>query len=98
MPPDSPVPEQELTLERALADLFEQPTGDLYAQIEARVLRAAYLHCDRNQLATARLLGISRNIVRARLIACGVLKGPLRRAAHRRADKNQMVGAVAAAS
>ena len=32
-------------------------------------MRTAYRYCDRNQLQTARLLGISRNIVRARLIA-----------------------------
>jgi len=67
--------DEEHALERALERLFEKPSSDLYARIEARVLTAAYGYCDRNQLATARLLGISRNVVRARLIACGVLKG-----------------------
>jgi hypothetical protein len=42
------------------------------------VMRTAYSYCDRNQLETARLLGISRNVVRARLIQYGDLKGPLR--------------------
>jgi sigma-54-specific transcriptional regulator len=34
-------------------------------------MRAAYQYCHRNQLQTARLLGISRNVVRARLIELG---------------------------
>jgi sigma-54 dependent transcriptional regulator len=66
-------PEQEL--HSALLALFEKDRPNLYATIEATVMKAAYEFCDRNQLQTARLLGISRNIVRARLIQCGVLGG-----------------------
>lgn len=36
-------------------------------------MRTAYKYCQNNQLQTARLLGISRNIVRARLIQYGEL-------------------------
>ena len=36
-------------------------------------MRTAFEYCHRNQLETARLLGISRNIVRARLLQCGEL-------------------------
>jgi sigma-54 dependent transcriptional regulator len=37
------------------------------------VIKAAYEFCHRNQLQTAKLLGISRNILRARLIEYGEL-------------------------
>jgi len=63
----------ERDLQNALLALFEQEQPNLYATIEATVMKAAYEFCDRNQLQTARLLGISRNVVRARLIQCGVL-------------------------
>jgi len=64
-------PEREL--HNALLSLFEKERPNLYATIEETVMKAAYEFCDRNQLQTARLLGVSRNIVRARLIQYGVL-------------------------
>jgi len=64
-------PERELR--DALLALFEKEPPNLYASIEAAVMKTAYEFCNRNQLQTARLLGISRNIVRARLIQCGRL-------------------------
>jgi DNA-binding protein Fis len=45
----------------------------LYAEIDAAITRTAYEFCHRNQVQTARLLGISRNIVRAKLMQCGEL-------------------------
>lgn len=60
-------------LEAALRALFEQNPPDLYATIERTVIREAYAFCQRNQVHTARLLGISRNVVRARLIEAGEL-------------------------
>jgi sigma-54-specific transcriptional regulator len=66
------------SLEEALIALFDQELPDLYQRIEHEVMRAAYRYCDRNQLQTARLLGISRNIVRARLIESGELRGSVR--------------------
>jgi sigma-54 dependent transcriptional regulator len=65
----------ERQLRDALLALFEKEQPNLYTSIEAAVMKTAYEFCDRNQLQTARLLGISRNIVRARLIQCGVLSG-----------------------
>ena len=62
-------------LETALARIFETPTPRLFEQIEATVLRSAYAHTQKNQLATARLLDISRNVVRARLLQYGNLGG-----------------------
>jgi len=64
----------ERGLHAALLALFEETRPNLYASIEAAVMKAAYEFCDRNQLQTAKLLGISRNIVRARLIEYGELK------------------------
>jgi sigma-54-specific transcriptional regulator len=60
-------------LEDALLALFEDGRPNLYAEIENAITKTAYEFCHRNQVQTARLLGISRNIVRAKLIQCGEL-------------------------
>ncbi|SLM48986.1 Fis family transcriptional regulator [Nitrospira japonica] len=62
-----------LSLEAALQDLFERDTHQLYRLIDETVIRTAYDYCEKNQLRTARLLGISRNIVRDRLFRYGLL-------------------------
>lgn len=67
-------------LDALFRDLFESGCDNLYERIEHALLRAAYQHSERNQLQTARLLGISRNVVRARLIQYGELSGSLRSA------------------
>jgi sigma-54 dependent transcriptional regulator len=74
LPPGAASP--MLALESALLALFERPAPNLWTQIEDSVIRAAYNYSERNQLQTARLLGISRNVVRARLLAFGHLYGP----------------------
>jgi sigma-54-specific transcriptional regulator len=60
-------------LRDALLALFEDGRPNLNEQIEAVITRTAYEFCDRNQVQTARLLGISRNIIRGKLIECGEL-------------------------
>src|ERR1700678_3277593 len=60
-------------LRDALLALFEDGRPNLYMEIETAITRTAYEFCHRNQVQTARLLGISRNIVRAKLIQCGEL-------------------------
>jgi len=70
----------------ALVELFEQRPPNLFEHIEELVLRTAYRHCDHNQLQTARLLGISRNVVRARLIRFGEITGSVRGTPRERAD------------
>jgi len=40
----------------------------MFDRIEETVMRTAFEFCHRNQVQTAKLLGISRNIVRAHLI------------------------------
>src|SRR6202167_6356470 len=51
------------SLHDALLALFEDGRPNLYAEIETVITRTAYEFCHRNQVQTARLLGISRNIV-----------------------------------
>lgn len=76
-----PTPELPLAeLERVLADLLRRELPDLHDRVEATLIRAAYQQSGHNQLETARLLGISRNVVRARLIQHGALNGRIRRA------------------
>ncbi len=61
------------TLHDALLALFEDGRPNLYAEIETTITKTAYEFCHRNQVQTARLLGVSRNIVRAKLMQCGEL-------------------------
>ncbi|WCM95423.1 sigma-54 dependent transcriptional regulator [Acidovorax sp. NCPPB 2350] len=68
-PPAEATPQQ--ALESALARLFQEQGEPLYERIEETVVRTAFEFCHRNQVQTARLLGISRNILRARLIKNG---------------------------
>jgi sulfonate transport system substrate-binding protein len=63
--------------------LFEQSPPHLYQLIDEAVLRSAYRFSAQNQLKTARLLGLSRNVVRARLIQYGEVAGVLRSAPER---------------
>jgi sigma-54-specific transcriptional regulator len=73
-PPSSPDPFE--ALRQALAALYEQNLPELHRRIEETVMRTAFRFCHRNQLQTARLLGISRNVVRARLLEMDELPGP----------------------
>ncbi|WP_173043820.1 sigma-54-dependent Fis family transcriptional regulator [Nitrospira sp. KM1] len=70
----STAPVRPARLEEGLRHLFDADTPDLYRLIDETVFQAAYEYCERNQLRTARLLGISRNIVRDRLLRYGLLK------------------------
>ncbi|MGC4093131.1 MAG: sigma 54-interacting transcriptional regulator [Polyangiaceae bacterium] len=62
----------------ALNELFEAGLPNLWDSIERTVFKAAYEYCERNQVQTARLLGISRNVVRARLVDSGEIAGSAR--------------------
>ena len=68
-------------LARALRALFELEPDNLHEAIEETVFRTAFHYCSKNQLQTARLLGISRNVVRARLMQYGELASANRRPA-----------------
>ncbi len=76
----APVQSAEQQLLRAFERLFEEQAGALHETVEDSLLRSAYRFCHCNQVHTASLLGLSRNITRARLIAIGELVVNRRRA------------------
>jgi aliphatic sulfonates family ABC transporter substrate-binding protein len=82
-PPSLPAPAPHAgtvdALERAFTALFEDGVTDLKERVEATLLSSAYRYCGRNQLETARMLGMSRHVVRARLIEHGELEGVVRK-------------------
>ncbi|MDD2054227.1 sigma-54 dependent transcriptional regulator [Pseudomonas putida] len=63
----------EALLQRAFDKLFEEQSGALHEKVQDTLLRAAYQFCHHNQVHTASLLGLSRNITRAHLIRIGEL-------------------------
>jgi sigma-54-specific transcriptional regulator len=77
--PRSRAPLSANGLEKSLLELFERNLPNLFEHIEGEVMKAAFEYCEHNQLRTARLLGISRNVVRARLLDHGMLPGSSRR-------------------
>lgn len=76
--PDGEPPPAASELERALQQLFAQSPPNLHDLIDEAVMRSAYRYSGHNQLKTARLLGVSRNVVRAKLIQYGEVPGSLR--------------------
>jgi len=50
-----------------LAELFNGPSADHFSNLEELIVRSAFEHARFNQVHTAQLLGISRNIVRTLL-------------------------------
>ncbi|WP_339548398.1 sigma-54 interaction domain-containing protein [Pseudomonas sp. RA_35y_Pfl2_P32] len=60
-------------LQQAFQRLFEEESGALHERVERALLRAAYRFSHCNQVHTASLLGLSRNITRAMLIKAGEL-------------------------
>jgi len=63
----------DFLLEQAFLKLFEQQIDCLYDRVGDDLMRAAYRFCHHNQVHTAKLLGLSRNITRAQLIKIGEL-------------------------
>ncbi len=61
------------SLENALQRLCEQAPPKLFEIIEETVIRAAFEFCEENQVQTARLLDISRNVLRHKLGLYGML-------------------------
>ncbi|WPO97779.1 sigma-54 dependent transcriptional regulator [Pseudomonas sp. HR96] len=63
----------EALLARAFHKLFEEQAGALHEKVEDALLRAAYHFSHYNQVHTAKLLGLTRNVTRTRLIKIGEL-------------------------
>jgi DNA-binding NtrC family response regulator len=71
-------PASPTTLDAMFQRLFESDTADVYDHVSTQLIHAALDYCNGNQVQTARLLGISRNILRAHLARMGVI-APTRR-------------------
>ena len=63
----------EASLDRLFQRLFDEQAGDLHEKVEDALLRSAYRFSHYNQVHTANLLGLSRNVTRTRLIKMGEL-------------------------
>ena len=61
------------TLKGVLGPLFDQGHVNLFGVITDAVIRSAYDYCSGNQMQTARLLGISRNVLRGHLSRLGLV-------------------------
>lgn len=61
------------SLENALQRLCEQAPPKLFEILEETVIRTAFEFCEENQVQTARLLDISRNVLRHKLGLYGML-------------------------
>ena len=57
----------------ALQECFAKPGNNLFRDVERRLVEDAFRHCNENQVRTAELLGISRNVVRTLLKRYGLL-------------------------
>jgi DNA-binding NtrC family response regulator len=68
-----PGPQSLDRIGHALRECFETPGGSLFRDIERRLVEDAYRHCGANQVRTAELLGISRNVFRTLLKRYGLL-------------------------
>jgi sigma-54-specific transcriptional regulator len=73
-PPSEEPPDWE-ALARALRSIFCLSMADLDRWVHQTTVRLAYRYCQRSLLETARLLGLSRNVLRARLVDMGELDG-----------------------
>jgi DNA-binding NtrC family response regulator len=56
-----------------LRSCFAQPSAHLLRDIERRIVVDAYRYCESNQVQTAELLGVSRNVIRTLLKRHGLL-------------------------
>ena len=65
---ESPVHTPQEALGEVLRSLFNEPSDTLFEDIEDAIMREAFHFCHRNQVQAAKLLGISRNVLRSRLI------------------------------
>lgn len=74
--PAVPPPIDAPLLQQAVRQLCEADTPDLYQVVEDALFREVFRYCHYSQSETARVLGISRNIVRTRLIRLGEVGAP----------------------
>ncbi len=66
--------QQSCTLDKALGEIIQQEPEKLYETVNRKLVLGAYAYCKQNQVQTARVLGISRNILRTLLKQFGVIQ------------------------
>jgi DNA-binding NtrC family response regulator len=76
--PSSPIADRHQSqaldgIGQALQGCFAKPGNNLLRDVERRLVEDAFRHCNGNQVRTAELLGISRNVVRTLLKRYGLL-------------------------
>jgi len=62
------------TLDKALNEIIQSEPEQLYETVNRKLVLSAYAYCRQNQVQTARVLGISRNILRTLLKQFGVIQ------------------------
>ena len=62
-------------LDALLEELVEAGEPALFDTVEERLIRSAYAACEQNQVQTARVLGVSRNVLRTHLKRFGLIGG-----------------------
>jgi sigma-54-specific transcriptional regulator len=70
-PNSSATPQQNIIGQ--LDRLFAAPPKELYDQLEELIVKHAFNYCSNNQVQTAKLLGVSRNILRTLLKRFGLI-------------------------
>ena len=73
--PPSPAATPMQRASALFAELLHDPPSGLHGQLEAMLLRAAYVHHGHNQVVTARALGLSRHTLRTLMRRHGMLAG-----------------------
>lgn len=63
-------------LRRAIRQLCNDNVGNVYQVVEDALFREVFRYCHYSQSDTARVLGVTRNVVRARLIRLGEVGAP----------------------
>lgn len=74
--PDASADESPSALARlqdALSALLQQGEAELFQKVESALVHAAYAHAGQNQVRAARVLGITRNMLRTQLKRHGLL-------------------------
>jgi sigma-54-specific transcriptional regulator len=60
-------------LEALLGELLEAGDAALFDTVEERLIRTAFAACEHNQVQTAKVLGLSRNVLRTHLKRFGLI-------------------------
>ncbi len=88
--------DDECRLSKAFITLFQEGGPAIYEQVEEMLVSLAFEHCNNNQVQTARLLGVSRNILRAQLKRFGLLSSRDSAAGEGDGVESEAVGAAVA--